>query len=97
MHLFHKLGSCCHFLFNSTTVWYLLESEARPTSDGDGEEINFKDGTETSSKLTKDKIHVEELRLPEIMIPVTKTKGNNTCRNILCIFFLFSISSHPEC
>lgn len=60
--------------------------------------MNLKDGTETSSKLTKvkDKIHVEELRLPEIMIPMTKTKGNNTCRNILCIF-LFSISSHSEC
>ena len=51
--------------------------------------MNLKDGTETSRKLTKvkDKIHVEELRLPEIMMPITKTKGNNTCRNVLSIFF----------
>ena len=31
-----------------------------------------------SDKLTGDKVLVEELRLPEIMIPaVTKTKGGN--------------------
>ena len=64
-------------------VWYLAEPESRPVSGDDA------DGTETSGKLTKDKIHVEELRLPEIMIPVTKTKGRN--RNILCKF-LFSLS-----
>ena len=70
-------------MVNCTVVWYLAEPESRPVSGDDA------DGTETSGKLTKDKIHVEELRLPEIMIPVTKTKGRN--RNMLC-HVLFSLS-----
>ena len=41
------------------------------------EEMPTNDGTDASVKLTKDKIHVEELRLPEIMIPMIKTKGND--------------------
>ena len=59
------------------------------------EEMPSNDGTDASVKLTKDKIHVEELRLPEIMIPMIKTKGND--RNILCItgnfFGLYLLSS----
>lgn len=76
MHLFHKPDSCCHFLVNFAIVWHLAEPESRPNSGEDAEEMLLKDGTETSGKPTKDKIHVEELRLPEIMIPMTKTKGN---------------------
>ena len=30
-----------------------------------------------TGQLTKDKVHVEELCLPEIMIPLTKTKGTD--------------------
>ena len=78
------VGTCCHFLVNSTIVWYLAEPESRPASGDDADAMLLKDGTEASGKLTKDKIHVEELRLPEIMIPVTKTKGKN--RDILCKF-----------
>lgn len=77
VHLFHKPDSCCHFLVDSIIVWYLAEPESRPASGDDVEEMLLKDGTDTSGKLAKDKIHVEELRLPEIMIPMTKTKGSN--------------------
>jgi len=64
-------------LVDSIIVWYLAEPESRPASGDDVEEMLLKDGTDTSGKLAKDKIHVEELRLPEIMIPMTKTKGSN--------------------
>jgi len=55
----------------------LPETESRPAPGDVVEEMPLKDVTDTSGKLTKDKIHVEELCLPEIMIPMTKTKGNN--------------------
>lgn len=76
-HLFRKPDSCCHFSVNSTIFWCLPETESRPAPGDVVEEMPLKDVTDTSGKLTKDKIHVEELCLPEIMIPMTKTKGNN--------------------
>ena len=51
------------------------EPESRPDSGEDADEMHLKEKTGTSDKLTKDKILVEELHLPEIMIPMTKTKG----------------------
>lgn len=52
------------------------ESESGPglTEDFD-ETVRKKEGT--SDKPTKDKICVEELHLPDIMIPVMKKKGRN--------------------
>ena len=60
---------CWCFMFYCST-----ESESGPglTEDFD-ETVRKKEGT--SDKPTKDKICVEELHLPEIMIPVMKKKG----------------------
>ena len=49
----------------------------RPGSE-EGVIETVKEETSAPDKLTKDKVHVEELRLPEIMIPVTKTTGKKT-------------------
>ncbi|XP_015760014.1 PREDICTED: uncharacterized protein C6orf118-like [Acropora digitifera] len=38
-------------------------------------EPHTREETRTAGKLTKDKVHVEELQLPEIMIPLARTKG----------------------
>ena len=78
--LAHNCRYLLSLLVNSSIVWYLAEAESRPASGDDADAMLLKDGAESSGKLTKDKIHVEELRLPEIMIPVTKTKGKK--RNI---------------
>lgn len=51
------------------------EPESRPDSGEGAAEAHLKEKAETSGKLTKDKILVEELHLPEIMIPMAKTKG----------------------
>ena len=46
-----------------------------PYSEEGPKDTSVKEETNTSDKLTSDKVYVEELRLPEIMIPVSKTRG----------------------
>ena len=54
------------------------ENELRTDSEGFKEISMANEESSRSDKLTGDKVLVEELRLPEIMIPaVTKTKGGN--------------------
>ena len=56
--------------------YYLTESESGPDLAEDFDEtVRKKEGK--SDKPIKDKTYVEELHLPEIMIPVMKKKGRN--------------------
>ena len=64
----------------------ITDASMRPDSEEGGKETPVKDETSAPGRLTKDKVHVEELRLPEIMIPVTKTKGNEISVFFSCMF-----------
>ena len=64
----------------------ITDAAMRPDSVEGGRETPIKDETSEPGRLTKDKVHVEELRLPEIMIPVTKSKGNENSVFFSCLF-----------
>lgn len=59
-----------------------------PDSEEGAEDTSVKEDTSAADKLTKDKVHVEELRLPEVMIPLTKTKGNNNSWILLLLMVI---------
>ena len=64
----------------------ITDAVMRPDSVEGGRETPIKDETSEPGRLTKDKVHVEELRLPEIMIPVTKSRGNENTVFFSCLF-----------
>lgn len=64
------------YLFWCFIFYCSTESESGPDLAEDFDEtVRRKEGK--SDKPTKDKTYVEELHLPEIMIPVMKKKGRN--------------------
>ena len=60
-------------LFQINFFACLIAGEFKP--DKGEREPHTREEIRTAGKLTKDKVYVEELQLPEIMIPLARTKG----------------------
>ena len=75
-----KTGTISSVLLPEDLIVFLTASKLNPEESEKDQQT--KEETTGGSKLTKNRVYVEELRLPEIMIPLTRPKGT-VCK---CVF-----------